>query len=106
MDLEKLSEFLIPIGALVLYLILNARGKKKEPERARPEPPRERTPPRQPAPHKLAPLQNSPKVAYARPLPTPLEKKARPPSYASKLIKGKSLRRAFLMKEILNRPYE
>ena len=101
MDLEKLSNFLIPIVLLALYFILNAKSKKKELEQKRPEPSRDRSPPKR----DVSP-QRSPHHPRLRPFSMPLEKKAHRSSYASKLIKGKSLRHAFLMKEILNRPYE
>lgn len=102
-DLEKLSNFIIPIVMLVLYFILNAKVKKKESE-SRPERPLKK----EPTPVRRAPLHVSRKIipSQAQPPAIHLKKKNSRPSYASKLVKGRSLRQAFLMKEILNRPYE
>ena len=106
MDLEKLSNFIIPIVLLILYFFLSAKANKKEPEQKRPEPSRDHFPPKRAVSPQQAPYRSSPKIVPMRPFLRPLEKKVHRSSYASKLIKGNSLRRAFLMKEILNRPYE
>lgn len=107
MDLEKLSNFIIPIVMIILYFILNAKVKKKEPE-AHSEQQRDLPPRKKPALPKREPLPVYQKVVHSPVLSAavPLKRKVNKPSYAKKLLKGRSLRQAFLMKEILNRPYE
>ncbi len=134
MKLDNLFDYLIPIAIMVLYFFLNARKKKEKPQVQKeealiqPSPQRKAPPPapvsrRPQTPHlqienrKIGPAvkesrfsaamtekrrseaANRKQVAYVP------KKKARV-SHAGKLLKGTSLRDAFLLKEILNRPYD
>ncbi len=134
MKLDNLFDYLIPIAIMVLYFVLNARKKKEKPRVQREEALEQnsstrRAPPpapvsrRQQTPHlqienrKIGPAVKESRFSSAmaerrrseaanRKQAAYVPKKKARVSRAGQLVKGKSLRDAFLLKEILNRPYD
>ncbi len=106
MKLENLGEYIVPVVIMVLYFLLtgikktkkppvHAHQKKREPPAALKQPHKQLQPkPKSPAPVPEKILLSTPKTA--------LKKISR----SEKLLKKQSLRNAFLIKEILNRPYD
>lgn len=127
MNIENLAEYLLPLALLVFFFVLNFRKKKPEPKAAqpvsRPLPLSSREPLKKPSP---ARPQTQLSNIESRTFESAIEKqgtdlvssallktaaaetaqKKRAISRAKKLLKGESLREAFLRNAILNRPYE
>ncbi|GEM_PF-7006328 len=105
MELGKLGDFIIPLVMLFLYFVLNAK-KKKEPPKDPTAEQRRQPPPKKTTSIKQVPLPIPTRIASVESIAPPPRKKKKVQSYANRLVKGRSLREGFVLKEILNRPYK
>lgn len=119
MNLDHLFEYLFPIAIFLLYFFVNTRKKKEQPKR---ESKKEEL---KPEPVRKIPSQQKPEVVqqcsqadsslgvtrcdlYSNAVEDPVyaHKTDDKVSRAQKLLEGRSLRDVFLIKEILDRPYD